>query len=269
MSHDVFISYSTKDKNTADAICHILEQNSLKCWIAPRNITSGKNYAKEIIDGIERAKIVILVYSKNSQESIYVNNEIHIAFSQNKPIIYYKIDETMPKEDMEYYLKNKHWLESYPEAEKEFKTLIKDALKLCDEESDRPITYTFRNFAPDDMSKLKKDYTSLILLFTPLYWASFIYMGLIVNKNLWKIMGLVYFIPTAICLMLYFQVMDHLFILYPIFIQFAALFIIFWILAITHGFLIRNEFLTRRSVLKVMSADDEMFDALLAEYSQI
>ena len=46
MAHDIFISYSTKDKNTADAICHVLEQNNLKCWIAPRNIASGKNYAQ-------------------------------------------------------------------------------------------------------------------------------------------------------------------------------------------------------------------------------
>ena len=70
MSHDVFISYSTKNKNTADAICHVLEQNNLKCWIAPRNITSGKNYSNEIIEGIKSAKIVVLVFSKYSSQSI-------------------------------------------------------------------------------------------------------------------------------------------------------------------------------------------------------
>ena len=269
MSHDVFISYSTKDKSTADAICHILEQNNLKCWIAPRNITSGKNYGREIVDGIESAKIVVLVFSENSQESIYVNSEIGIAFSNSKPIISYKIDETMPKNDMEYYLKNKHWLESYPEPEKKFETLIKDSLKLCDEDPGKTITYTFKNFVSEDLSKLKRDYVSLVLLFTPLYWASFIYMGLIGNRNLWKIMGLVYLIPTIMCLILYYQIWDHLFILYPIFIQFLGLFIIFWILAIIHGFLIRNEFLTRRSVLRLTSSDDEMFEALLDEYSQV
>ena len=62
MVHDIFISYSTKDKQTADAICHVLEQNNLKCWIAPRNIVSGKNYAKEIMDGLKEAKVVVLVY---------------------------------------------------------------------------------------------------------------------------------------------------------------------------------------------------------------
>ena len=269
MSHDVFISYSTKNKNTADAICHVLEQNNLKCWIAPRNITSGKNYSNEIIEGIKSAKIVVLVFSKYSQASDFVRNEIDIAFSNEKPIISFKIDETMPQEEMEYFLKNKHWLEAYPEPETYFEKLIGDALKLCDEEYNKPITFSLKDFAPTDMSKLKKDYTSLILLFTPLYWASFIYMGIVGNNNLWKLAGLLYLIPSIICIIFYFEIWGVLFIFYPVFRVFFYVFIAFWILAIIHGFLIRNAFLTRKSVLRVMSSDDKMFESLLDEYSQI
>jgi hypothetical protein len=36
MAHDVFISYSTKDKPIADAVCGTLERNGVRCWIAPR-----------------------------------------------------------------------------------------------------------------------------------------------------------------------------------------------------------------------------------------
>lgn len=64
MAHDIFISYSSKDKQTADAICHVLESNKLKCWIAPRNIIAGKNYAEQIMYGLKNAKIVVLVFSK-------------------------------------------------------------------------------------------------------------------------------------------------------------------------------------------------------------
>jgi len=269
MSHKVFISYSTKDKQTADAICHVLEQNNLKCWIAPRNITSGRHYASEIVDGIREAKIIVLVFSKNSQESKYVRNEIDNAFSNNKPILSFKIDETIPKDDMEYYLKINHWLDAHPEPEKEFKTLIRDALKLCNEESEKPISWSLKDFVPQDMSKLKKDYTSLVLLFTPFYWASFIYMGISSDMNIWKLSGLLYLIPTIVCIIFYFQIWGYLFIFYGIFTLFAYLFLIFWALAIVHGLLIRNEFLTRKSVLRVMSSDDEMFQDLLDEYSQI
>ena len=32
MKHDVFISYSTKNKDAAQAICHVLEQNELGAY---------------------------------------------------------------------------------------------------------------------------------------------------------------------------------------------------------------------------------------------
>ncbi|MFP4660789.1 MAG: TIR domain-containing protein [Halanaerobiales bacterium] len=38
MAHDVFISYSTRDKHVADAVCNALEYNKIRCWIAPRDI---------------------------------------------------------------------------------------------------------------------------------------------------------------------------------------------------------------------------------------
>ena len=133
MSHDIFISYSSKDKQTADAICHVLEENKLKCWIAPRNIIAGMNYAEQIMTGIKKSKIVVLVFSKNSQESVFVNNEIDNAFSNNKPIISFKIDETLPENKMEFFLKNKHWLDAYPDPESVFETLVRDAHLLCED----------------------------------------------------------------------------------------------------------------------------------------
>ncbi len=36
MSFDVFISYSSIDKTTADAACNALESAGIRCWIAPR-----------------------------------------------------------------------------------------------------------------------------------------------------------------------------------------------------------------------------------------
>lgn len=269
MSHDIFISYSTMNNDVAEEICHVLEQNNLRCWIAPRNITSGKNYSQEIVEGIKSTKIVVLVFSKYSQASNFVKNEIDIAFSNEKPIISFKIDETMPEGDMEFYLKNKQWLDACPEPEKHYKRLIEDSLKLCNEEIDKPVSYTLKDFVPEDMSLLKKDRTSLILLATPFYWVSFIYMGLIANKNLWKLAGFIYLIPSIFCVIFYFQIWGILFIFYPVFLTFLFIFIIFWVLAAVHGLLIRNEFLTRKSVLRVMSSDDQMFKELIDEYSQI
>lgn len=267
--HDVFISYSTKNSELANKICYLLEQNKLKCWIAPRNIPSGTNYIEEITEGIKSTKIVVLVYSSYSQASKYVNNEINMAFSNNKPILSFNIDNSLPSEEMEYNLKVSQWLPAYPNPEDEFETLVVDALKLCNENADVPIFIDFSNFKSEDLSEQKKDRISLVLLFTPLYWASFIYMGIIAGIRRWVLMGLLYFIPTLMCLILYFEVLGSLFLRYPMFRMFEVMFVIFWILAIIHGFVIKNEFLTRKSVLRLTSSDEEIFNYLYEEYLQI
>ena len=267
--HDVFISYSTINSDLANKICYLLEQNKLKCWIAPRNIPSGTNYIEEITDGIKSTKIVVLVYSSYSQASKYVNNEVNMAFSNNKPILSFNIDNSLPSEEMEYNLKVSQWLPAYPHPEDEFETLVVDALKLCNENADVPIIIDFSNFKSEDLSQQKKDRISLVLLFTPLYWASFIYMGIIAGIRRWVLMGLLYFIPTLMCLILYFEVLGSLFLRYPMFRMFEVMFVIFWILAIIHGFVIKNEFLTRKSVLRLTSSDEEIFNYLYEEYLQI
>lgn len=70
MAHDVFISYSTKDKVIADAICANLENRGIRCWIAPRDILPGKKWGGSIIEAIERSKILVLVLSSNSNKSV-------------------------------------------------------------------------------------------------------------------------------------------------------------------------------------------------------
>ena len=267
MAHDIFISYSTKDKQTADAICHVLEQNNLKCWIAPRNITSGKNYAKEIMDGLKAAKVVVLVFSKNSQESPFVNNEIDAAFSNNKAIISFKIDETMPENRMEFYLKNKHWLEAYPEPEKVFGTLVKDASRLCKES---PAVIISQKSSQSDSNMLpsrKKDLISLIFLITPFYSISFIYMGFIAKVKEWIALGAVYFMPLVLFMLNMGQ---------PVFMGaykigfIVDLFLIFWVLALVIGFfIIRKEFLARKTVLEIMDPKDELFENLVEEYTKM
>ena len=52
LDHDVFISYSSKNKNIADAIVADLEQNNVKCWYAPRDILSGEDWAGAINNAI-------------------------------------------------------------------------------------------------------------------------------------------------------------------------------------------------------------------------
>ncbi|WP_298501150.1 toll/interleukin-1 receptor domain-containing protein [uncultured Methanobrevibacter sp.] len=273
MAHDIFISYSTKDKQTADAICHVLEQNGLKCWIAPRNIASGENYAKEIMDGLKAAKIVVLVFSKNSQESEFVNNEIDAAFRNNKSIISFKIDETLPENKMEFFLKNKHWLEAYPNPESVFERLVKDALRLCDEEYNKQIVIDNSENSKSVSNKLptrRKDLASIILLFTPIYSFAYIYMGYVAKEKEWLAWGVILFIPLILLLWAFGLDNGETFRHAGIVGNSMILFFIFWALAFIIGvFFVRKEFLARKTVLSMMPQNDERYESLVEEYMRI
>ena len=135
IKRDIFISYSSKNFDEALAIREMLESNKLSCWMAPDDIPPGENYAEEIMKGLKAAKSVVLVFSKDSQDSIYVTNEIKTAFDMKKPIIAYKIDEALPEGKMEFYLKNKQWIDASvnPSFRDSFSELVEHANRLCKE----------------------------------------------------------------------------------------------------------------------------------------
>ena len=126
MQYDVFISYSSKDSATAQAICHELEDNHIRCWMAPRDIPIGSKYATVITEAIISSKAVVLVFSERSAISPWVESEINIAFSNRKPIIPYKIDKAHLEDYSEFYLmlNNRHWIEAYPDFKTRFAELV-------------------------------------------------------------------------------------------------------------------------------------------------
>lgn len=62
MVHDVFISYSTQDKGTADAVCNALESAKSHCWIAPRDIVGGMAWTESIVKAIGECRVMVLVF---------------------------------------------------------------------------------------------------------------------------------------------------------------------------------------------------------------
>ena len=66
---DVFISHSSKDKVIADKMCEALEEKGLKCWIAPRDITPGTEWAVAISDAIATIKVMVVIYSAMCQRN--------------------------------------------------------------------------------------------------------------------------------------------------------------------------------------------------------
>ena len=112
MAQEVFISYSHFDAEMADAIAERLERGGISCWYAPRNIEPGDDWASAIIRGINACRVLVLVFSEPSNESVQVLREVNNAISAGKAVIPFKISDTVPTGAMQYYLSTLHWLDA-------------------------------------------------------------------------------------------------------------------------------------------------------------
>ena len=107
MEKEVFISHSKNDKKIADLICAALESSEIGCWIAPRDIPYGNNWAGEITEAIESSKLFVFLLSKSSNESRQCPKEINLADNANIPILCIKIEDVEMSAELKYHLSTK------------------------------------------------------------------------------------------------------------------------------------------------------------------
>lgn len=112
MAHDVFISYSSKDKIIADAICANFESDGIRCWYAPRDIEPGAEWASSIVSAINQTKIMLLIFTDFANDSKQVLREVGYAADAGAVIIPFKLTEKEPSDGFSYYLKSIHWLDA-------------------------------------------------------------------------------------------------------------------------------------------------------------
>ena len=117
MNHDVYICYSSKDGEIANHVCEALEQNNIRCWIAPRNIEVDNDFSSQIKDAIKNSKLVVLISSKNAYESHYVKEEIKYGISRDKWVFLVNTDDSLPSDDSELSYRNVAGSSDYDEQD--------------------------------------------------------------------------------------------------------------------------------------------------------
>jgi hypothetical protein len=114
MAGHIFVSYSQTDRDTALEIVAVLEARGIDCWVAPRDITPSAEWAAEIIDAISTSRLMLLVFSRSSNQSPQVRREVERAVHKRVPIIAFRVDDVMPEKSLEYFLSSQHWLDAFP-----------------------------------------------------------------------------------------------------------------------------------------------------------
>ena len=112
MQPDVFVSYSSKDKASADAICQHLESEGINCWIAPGDVDAGTDWTERIIQAIDSCRVFVLVFSENANHSDHVRREVAKACSSRLAVIPVRIADTVPSSSLAYFLGTVHWLDA-------------------------------------------------------------------------------------------------------------------------------------------------------------
>jgi hypothetical protein len=109
--YSAFISYASENREKAEELCASLEQRGLVCWMAPRDIRAGREYADEIIHGLERSAAVVLVLSQAANTSVFVLREIERAVSKDINVVPVHIEDVTPSPGLELFISGTHWMD--------------------------------------------------------------------------------------------------------------------------------------------------------------
>lgn len=99
-----FISYSSKNQASADALRNLLNGKGVKTWMAPGDIPVGSSYMKEINVALKNCACLVLLLSNAAQGSQWVIKEVERAIAYKKPLIPVQIEDVILNDDFEFIL---------------------------------------------------------------------------------------------------------------------------------------------------------------------
>jgi len=82
----IFLSYSTREVVLARLIAHIFEENGVKCFLAERDLSTGSQFDSEISKQIRQSNLLLVLWSSDSAQSSWVNQEVGIAAGLEVPV---------------------------------------------------------------------------------------------------------------------------------------------------------------------------------------
>ena len=111
ISAPVFVSYASQDAALANSVVENLERSGIRCWIAPRDVTPGSQYADEIVAAINQTGVFVMLLSEHAFASAHVGRELERAASKRRRVIVLRTDAAPLTRSFEYFLSESQWIE--------------------------------------------------------------------------------------------------------------------------------------------------------------
>lgn len=119
----IFISHSSRDRKIVETLCRALESRGLQCWISSRDVAGGDDYQSAIVGAIRNAKIMLIVFTENANNSDEIKRELVLA-SQNKLVVIpVRIEDVLPNDALAYQFAIRQWIDFLGDWENAIDTL--------------------------------------------------------------------------------------------------------------------------------------------------
>ena len=123
MAKQVFISYSSKDSKIASSICGALEARGHHCWMSSRDVRPGENFQGAIVRAIREARVMVMVFSSNANNSDEIKKEMALASHSRLMVIPVRAEDVLPSEDFTYELATRQWIDMFDDWEQAIEQL--------------------------------------------------------------------------------------------------------------------------------------------------
>lgn len=130
MDDRIFISFSSADQKKAAAVCEALEHGGLQCWVSFRDVRPGENYQAAIVQALQSAKTMVLVFSSRTNLSQEVSKELSLASAFKLAVIPLRIENAMPQGALHYELATRQWIDAFDDWENGLNNLFNAITRL-------------------------------------------------------------------------------------------------------------------------------------------
>jgi hypothetical protein len=140
MPPPVFISFASHDRKAAETILKAVELRGVECWIATRNIQPGENFQEAITRAIRSARVMILVFTSNANNSVEVKKEIALASQHNIVVVPVRLEDVVPSDALSYELAVRQWIDLFDDWESAIERLVSRIRGIVDADLRQPNT---------------------------------------------------------------------------------------------------------------------------------
>lgn len=157
-----FISYSTKNQASADAMRELFNKHNIDTWMAPYDIPAGSKYAAVITKAIRDCSCFVLLLSNDSQASEAVDSEVELAtLTFKKSIITVELEKVILNDAFTFYIHNKQIIAAHKidEDSREIKQILEAVRAYTNVNDEKDINSDLKELRekyPDDITLLNK-----------------------------------------------------------------------------------------------------------------